>query len=58
MDVTLQQLAYFVALADVRSFTAAADPQGVAQPTLSRQFKALEDELVRRSSSAPAVPSP
>jgi DNA-binding transcriptional LysR family regulator len=32
MDVTLQQLAYFVALADVRSFTGAADALGVAQP--------------------------
>ncbi len=45
MDVTLQQLSYFVALADVRSFTRAADQSGVAQPTLSRQLKALEDEL-------------
>jgi DNA-binding transcriptional LysR family regulator len=43
--VTLQQLAYFVALADVGSFTGAADSLRVAQPTLSRQFKALEDEL-------------
>jgi len=45
MHVTLQQLAYFVALAEVRSFTGAADVLRVAQPTLSRQFKALEDEL-------------
>jgi DNA-binding transcriptional LysR family regulator len=43
--VTLQQLAYFVAVADVRSFTHAADVVGVAQPTLSRQLKALEDDL-------------
>ena len=43
--MTLQQLAYFVALADVGSFTAAADSLRVAQPTLSRQVKALEDEL-------------
>jgi DNA-binding transcriptional LysR family regulator len=43
--VTLQQLAYFVALADVGSFTGAADSLGVAQPTLSRQVRALEDEL-------------
>jgi DNA-binding transcriptional LysR family regulator len=43
--VTLQQLAYFVAVADVRSFTRAADVVGVAQPTLSRQLRALEDEL-------------
>lgn len=45
MHVTLQQLAYFVALAEVRSFTGAADVLWIAQPTLSRQFKALEDEL-------------
>jgi DNA-binding transcriptional LysR family regulator len=43
--VTLQQLAYFVALADVGSFTGAADSLGVAQPTLSRQMRALEEEL-------------
>jgi DNA-binding transcriptional LysR family regulator len=43
--VTLQQLAYFVAIADVRSFTRAADLTGVAQPTLSRQLRALEEEL-------------
>lgn len=43
--MTLQQLAYFVAVADVRSFTRAADAVGVAQPTLSRQLKALEEQL-------------
>lgn len=43
--MTLQQLAYFVAIADVRSFTRAAELQGVSQPTLSRQLKALEDSL-------------
>jgi DNA-binding transcriptional LysR family regulator len=43
--VTLQQLAYFVAVADVRSFTRAAESVGVAQPTLSRQLMALESEL-------------
>lgn len=54
--MTLQQLAYFVALADVGSFTGAADSLRVAQPTLSRQVKALEDELgsplVQRSRNA------
>src|SRR5690242_17255194 len=45
IPVTLQQLAYFVALADVSGFTAAAESLGVAQPTLSRQIRALEDEL-------------
>jgi len=43
--VTLQQFGYFVAVADVLSFTHAAELTGVAQPTLSRQLKALEDEL-------------
>jgi DNA-binding transcriptional LysR family regulator len=43
--VTLQQLAYFVAIADVRSFTRAAEVSRVAQPTLSRQLRALEDDL-------------
>jgi DNA-binding transcriptional LysR family regulator len=43
--VTLQQLAYFVALVEVGSFTGAADALRVAQPTLSRQIRALEDEL-------------
>jgi DNA-binding transcriptional LysR family regulator len=43
--MTLQQLAYFVAVADVGSFTRAAEWVGVAQPTLSRQLRSLEDEL-------------
>jgi DNA-binding transcriptional LysR family regulator len=45
MIVTLAQFGYFVAVADVRSFTRAAELAGVAQPTLSRQLKTLEDEL-------------
>jgi DNA-binding transcriptional LysR family regulator len=45
MAVTLTQLRYLVAIADVRHFTRAADLVGVAQPTLSRQLKALETEL-------------
>ncbi|MGI5129159.1 LysR family transcriptional regulator [Pseudonocardia sp. CA-107938] len=43
--MTLQQLAYFLAVADVGSFTRAAEAIGVAQPTLSRQLRALEDDL-------------
>lgn len=43
--MTLQQLAYFVAVADVRSFTRASQLVGVSQPTLSRQLRALESEL-------------
>ncbi|OLL76765.1 putative lysR-family transcriptional regulator [Pseudonocardia sp. Ae168_Ps1] len=45
MHVTLQQLMYFVAVANVRSFTRAADLVGVAQPTLSKSLRALESEL-------------
>lgn len=43
--MTLLQLMYFVALADVRNFTRAADHCGVSQPTLSRQIRTLEEEL-------------
>ena len=43
--MTLAQLGYFVAVADVGSFTRAADTVGVAQPTLSRQLRALETDL-------------
>lgn len=43
--MTLTQLAYLVAVTDVGSFTRAAESLGVAQPTVSRQLRALEDEL-------------
>jgi DNA-binding transcriptional LysR family regulator len=43
--VQLTQLAYFVAVAEERSFTRAAERVGVAQPSLSQQFKALESNL-------------
>ncbi|MEO3872614.1 LysR family transcriptional regulator [Nonomuraea sp. B12E4] len=41
----LQQLAYFVAVAEARHFTQAAERMGVAQPSLSKQVKALESDL-------------
>ncbi|NVI87924.1 LysR family transcriptional regulator [Actinomadura sp. BRA 177] len=41
----LQQLAYFVAVAEVRHFTQAAEILRVAQPSLSKQIRALESEL-------------
>jgi DNA-binding transcriptional LysR family regulator len=41
----LQQLRYVVAVADEGSFTAAAQREGVAQPSVSAQIAALEREL-------------
>nr|WP_255352508.1 LysR family transcriptional regulator [Pseudonocardia sp. AL041005-10] len=59
--MTLQQLMYFVAVANVRSFTRAADQVGVAQPTLSRALRALEDELgsplINRGSAVTLTPA-
>ena len=41
----IQQLRYFVAVAEVRHFTRAASALGVAQPSLSKQVTALERDL-------------
>ncbi|WP_204300931.1 LysR family transcriptional regulator [Actinoplanes campanulatus] len=45
MTVQLQQLRYFVAVAEFRHFTQAADELGVSQPTLSKQIHTLEMSL-------------
>lgn len=44
----LQQLAYFVMVADTRHFTRAAELIGVTQPSLSKQIHVLEEELGAR----------
>ncbi len=45
MKMQLHQLRYFVAVAEVRHFTQAADLVGITQPSLSKQIHALETDL-------------
>lgn len=43
--MNLRQLQYFLQIAELRSFTRAANVLHIAQPALSRQIRALEEEL-------------
>jgi len=52
MPLNLDQLATFVNVADLGSFTAAADKEGLTQPAVSLQVKGLEQRLGVRPSQS------
>src|ERR1700677_1912594 len=61
LSMELHQLRYLLAVADNRSFTAAAELCHATQPTLSHQIKKLEEEvgeplLQRRKKGAHLTP--
>ena len=45
VNISTRQLRAFIALAESRNFTRAAEQMHIAQPPLSRQIQLLEEEL-------------
>jgi len=46
MNVQLAQLKYFLALADTKNYSTAAEQCNVSQPALSMAIRKMEEELV------------
>ncbi len=56
-EMELRHLRYFVAVAEALSFTKGAEKLHLAQPSLTRQIKDLEDEIGVRFSIDPSSAS-